>query len=109
MRIPQSRNLHSQSFRSDLLEFVWIFPNPNGGIRQFILGVTQDNGCYMESGAIDSVGNYLSEPNWASNVNPPQFYDGGIWSEMKAPFIYNNLISVEELIDLVTDCKNYLK
>ena len=109
MRIPSAQNLHSQSFRLDLLEFVWIFPNPNGGIRQFILGVTKNEGCYMEAGDIDSVGGYLHEPDWASNVNPPQFYDSGIWSNRKPPFIYNNLISVEDLIDLVTDCKNYLK
>jgi hypothetical protein len=109
MRIPQSQNLHSQSFLSDKLEFVWVFPDPKGGIRQFILGVTKNEGCYMEVGNIDLVGNYVDEPNWASNVNPPQFYESDIWSQMKPPFVYNNLILVEDLIDLVTDCKVYFK
>jgi hypothetical protein len=109
MRIPAEKNLHSQTFRFDRVEFVWVFPDTNGGIRQFILGVVKDKGCYMESGNIDSVGNYVSEPNWASNVNPPQFHDSGIWSDRKPPFIYNNLILVDDLIELVTDCKNYLK
>jgi hypothetical protein len=109
MRIPAEKNLHSQTFRFDRVEFVWVFTDPNGGIRQFILGVIKDEGSYMESGNIDSVGNYISEPNWAPNVKLDRFYGSSIWSDQNPPPIYNNLIMVEELIELVVECQDYLK
>ena len=55
MNIPQSQNLHSQSFNSKFLEFVWRFD----GSRQRIFKINRDGSSYMEDGFVDENGDWL--------------------------------------------------
>ena len=45
MNIPQSQNLHSQSFNSEFLEFVWEFPSDN---TQIIFNVNKDGNILLQ-------------------------------------------------------------
>ena len=45
MNIPQSQNLHSQSFNSEYLEFVWEFPTDK---TQIIFHVNKDGSILLQ-------------------------------------------------------------
>ena len=100
MQIPQSQNLHSQSFLSDKIEFVWHFYRTSGFRDQIVFGVTKRDGCYIECGLVDSNDNYVDTPLWISNVGNDMDFSIGV---------YNNLITVKDLIPLATDCLEFLK
>lgn len=109
MNVPQSQNLHSQSFHSNVIEFVWVFSDPKGGIQQFIFGYTKNQGFYMETGKIDALGNYIETPNWAQGLGLHQLMDNDIWGLKETPTTYNNFSNGKDLIDLAHDCLFYIK
>jgi hypothetical protein len=45
MKIPQNQNLHSQSFNSEFLEFVWEFPTDK---TQLIFHVNKDGSIILQ-------------------------------------------------------------
>jgi hypothetical protein len=45
MNVPQNQNLHSQSFNSEFLEFVWEFPTDN---TQLIFNVSKDGSIILQ-------------------------------------------------------------
>ena len=57
MNVPQSQNLHSQSFNSEFIEFVWRFDN----IYQVIFQVRKDGTLYLEAGQINEYNNYVDD------------------------------------------------
>jgi len=58
MKIPYTENLHSQSFNSTFIEFVWQFPISKEEKNQIIFKVFKDNVVLLEEGIIDESGEY---------------------------------------------------
>jgi len=56
MQVPQNQNLHSQSFNSKFIEFVWRFPISH---TQLIFKIFKDGSILLEEGVVDDAGNYL--------------------------------------------------
>ena len=66
MKIPQNKCLHSQSFNSNFIEFVWRFPSPavKNFIHQIICKMYKDGSVYIEYGIVDNDGIFLNgEPS----------------------------------------------
>ena len=60
MKIPQNQFLHSQSFNSDFVEFVWIFPKQEAaGPWQFICQFRKNKTVYFELGELGDDENYF--------------------------------------------------
>lgn len=108
MRIPHAQNLYSQSFLFDTLEFVWIFED-----KQFLLQVRKDGSLYIEAGIIDSTGNYVDGSHWMElfpNRGSKSLNDPELWNDQSYNFKdYNFFTSGEDLIQLASDCIDYLK
>ncbi len=56
MKIPQNQNLHSQSFNSKFLEFVWRFPIVKNKHDQIIFKVSSLGELYFQCSILDDVG-----------------------------------------------------
>ena len=109
MLIPQSQNLHSQSFLLDKYEFVWVFQDKIG-IIQFVFGVDKTGGCYIEAGLIDSVGNYIESPFYFQTSSPNQLVRTDGWGlNQNGPPLYNNFTNGKDLISLANECIIYLR
>lgn len=106
MRIPQSQNLHSQSFRSSLLEFVWIFQT-----KQFIFQVRKDGSIYIEAGVIDKSGVYMEGEHWLELFpnGPKRLNDVEMWNDPTYNFKdYNFFSNGQDLKLLSKECLEYL-
>ena len=115
MNIPQSENLHSQTFNAELMEFVWLFQERNG-INRFIFGITKTQSdpfprwlCYIESGKINSIGNYISEPFYVSEFGIERLIDKNNWERRGTPPLYDKFSNGEDLKTLHDEAMEYLK
>ena len=61
MQVPQNQNLHSQSFNSKFIEFVWRFPSTKEEHTQIIFKVFKDGKILLEEGVVDNEGEYKYE------------------------------------------------
>jgi hypothetical protein len=60
MKIPQNQFLHSQSFNSDFVEFVWIFPKQEETESwQLICQFRKDGSAYCELGELGNDDDYF--------------------------------------------------
>jgi len=109
MKIPTDQNLHSQSYRSDRVEFVWVFQEKTG-IRQFVFGVFDNGMCYIESGHVDSVGNYTDKPFYAQGLMVVNLTQKGVWGlNQEYPPCYNYFSFGQDLVSLANECIVYLR
>jgi hypothetical protein len=80
MKIPQNQFLHSQSFNSEFVEFVWIFPKKESiEPCQFIFKFKIDGSVYFEVGQLgnddsfyDDHSVYMELPSY-TELNKPNF------------------------------------
>lgn len=105
MRIPFVQNLRSKSYNSEIVELVWLFDDNT----LFIFGYMKDKGFYMETGKVDSLGNYITEPNWVHSLSISSLCDPGVWSQQKPPEVYNIFSNGQDLVELAQSCIDYLK
>ena len=118
MRVPQEDHIHSQTFNSENLEFVWRFEN-----KQIVLGVKL-KGIYIETGTIDSNGDYIGDQKYqylASHIedityditptriihiiNSNLILDPLFWPNDDYNFFSNG----KDLVPLIEDVIEYLK
>jgi len=59
MNVPQIHNLHSQSFNSEFLEFVWKFPLTKSNQTQIIFKIYKNKSVLLVDGIIDDTGEYV--------------------------------------------------
>jgi hypothetical protein len=64
MKIPKELNLHSQTFNSEFIEFVWQFPQHN----QVIFKVYKDNKVLLKEGTINDAGDYTNEDGYMTSA-----------------------------------------
>lgn len=88
MNIPKSSNLHSQTFNSEFVEFVWQFPQQN----QVIFKAYKDRMILLKEGTINAAGDYTGEDGYTTS---------GVISTKN--------LSMEELVKLRDDVGEYLK
>jgi len=109
MKIPRDQNLHSQSFLSDKLEFVWVFQEKTG-ILKFVFGVQKNGLCYIEFAKIDSVGCYIDDQIFfMSDIEINTLDSKLIFPYGKFPEEYNNFQNGKELIQLAVESLEYMK
>ena len=89
MNIPYSLNLHSQTFNSNFIEFVWQFPQIK---NQIVYKVYKDNTTLLEEGTVNEVGDYTHEDGYTTS---------GIISTKNIP--------AKELAQLKDEVVEYLK
>ena len=107
MKIPHPQHLSKQNFSSDEHEFVWVF-HTKSGAHQFIFGVNKDSLCYIESGKVSMLDEYIEDPFWEENITVERLIEASLWSATKLPPDYNNFSNGNEMIRLVVDCVEYL-
>lgn len=89
MNVPHSLNLHSQTFNSQFVEFVWQFPETK---NQVVYKVYKDNTTLIQEGTINDDGDYTHEDGYTTS---------GIISTKNIP--------VNELVKLKDEVVEYLK
>ena len=89
MNIPKSLNLHSQTFNSEFIEFVWQFPETK---NQVVYKIYKDNTTLIQEGTINDEGDYINASGYATS---------GIVSTRN--------ISANELTKLKDETVEYLK
>lgn len=67
MNVPHCRYLHSQSFNSKFIEFVWHFPTDTGR-NQIIFKSYSDGSTYLEEGLIGNDGEYNDKSYATSGI-----------------------------------------
>lgn len=108
MRVPQEDHIHSQTFNSKKLEFVWRFDN-----RQVILSVSKDKSVYLESGRVDENGDYVGiNPDNVivgkhTDLIPSIILHAVIWTDNNNH--YNFFSNGKDLVPLIEDVIEYLK
>ena len=108
INVPQYLYLHSQSYNSQFIEYVWRFPSKEDEDDQVIFKVYKDNTFYLEYGKIGKSGDY------ANNI-PTFFIDGASteWlknKDRKEIAYLKRFFTLEiELVKLAEDSVKYLK
>ena len=114
MNAPRPENLINQCFNSERIEFVWQFPMKNELREQFILQVQKNTVIFMETGIVDTSGNYIEKPTefklGYGHLNP----EGIItternWPGRKFPSVYKNFTNGRDLIPLIKEMSVYLQ
>lgn len=106
--IPQNQFLHSQNFRSDLIEYVWRFDD-----LDFVVQINKNADIYMEC-VSPRTGRYKSGfiPSFFQNCNGKRLDDvlsnQSLWTFGSFPTVYNNFQNGKDLIPLITDSLNFL-
>ena len=94
MNVPQTQNLHSQSFNSEFIEFVWHYIINDNEKSQTIFKIFKDGSFYIERGNIDSSENYIS------GIYESELYSSIIgWSPTKETVEFKRLI--EEVVEFL--------
>ena len=106
MNIPQNQNLHSQSFNSEFVEFVWRFTDKCHDVtHQLICKFNKDGTLYIEGGNVNLSGEYIGN-------NPKWSYDGTdieiLVSENISHTVDMLFNSGQDLIDLQKEVVMYL-
>lgn len=68
MKIPQNLYLHSQSFNSKFIEFVWQFPIENKPTKQMVVKMNKDSTFYLEAGELLEDGEYIEGTVWSKQL-----------------------------------------
>ena len=64
MNVPHNLNLHSQTFNSNFIEFVWQFPKTK---NQVVYKVYKDNTTLIQEGTINESGDYTFEDGFTTS------------------------------------------
>ena len=64
MNVPHNQNLHSQTFNSQFVEFVWQFPETK---NQVVYKVYKDNTTLIQEGTVNEAGDYTYEDGYTTS------------------------------------------
>jgi hypothetical protein len=116
MNVPQSQNLHSQSFNSEFVEFVWRIPHDKSIHKKFLLHVEKDLSIYMTSEWIPADDNQLGFTNVTVfdrqcklDTLEEEMLNPKNWDVGTLPHGYNYFSNGKDLVELVKESIEYLK
>ena len=116
MKIPQNQNLHSQSFNSKSLEFLWNIPYDDRLHTRFLLRLDTDLSIYMTSEWELTNSNGLLwtnvvvfEKQCKLDDLKQEILNPKNWDVKVIPYGYNYFANGNDLVSLIKDGLEYLK
>lgn len=116
MQIPNLSNLKNQSFTSNLIEFVWHFPDEKFQgefLDEFIFQFHKNAKIYMVTCRTTKYGDDITTPlEFRVDANLKSLEsvltDEQLWTDKKYPLVYNKFSNGKDLIQLAKDVSEFL-